>query len=390
MSGPVADLPFPAKAYAIQPSVWSLGAIIGSAIGGYLTQPAQFYPSLFSADGLFGRYPYLLPNLIAMAVITIAIIQGLVFLEETNPCKDANDCAIDDAVDEATPLIHHQKRFAANITKAIQKKASFIEEGLPVPVDTTFDLRRASFGPVRSTNAPTHFRPDEVCSPHSIVNKSIVTVTLALVLQAYHSMAYFSIFPIWVQDVPTAVSGRLDFAGGLGYTVHDVGTYMTVNGIIALSIQGVVFPLFVRKFGVWKSFVLTAVLYPVCYLGMPFISALPEALISPGIYVSLLLQNFFGIILVPCALIMLKNAVLSPSVLGKVNGLAMSGCCLARTISPPLVGIIYGVGSAAAWFSCAGVAALGTFQLFSVPRQCAESARTERRSDEEESHAAST
>jgi hypothetical protein len=48
----------------------------------------------------------------------------------------------------------------------------------------------------------------------------------------------------------------------------------------------------------------------------------------------------------------------------------MSACCLARTLSSPLVGWIYAAGgSAAAWFSLAGVAFLGIVQLFWVPNE---------------------
>ncbi|XP_019186375.1 PREDICTED: protein ZINC INDUCED FACILITATOR 1-like isoform X1 [Ipomoea nil] len=51
---------------------WGIGLIIGPAIGGFLAQPAEKYPSLFSADSLFGRFPYLLPclciSLFALAV----------------------------------------------------------------------------------------------------------------------------------------------------------------------------------------------------------------------------------------------------------------------------------------------------------------------------------
>ena len=50
------------KAYAVQPFIWTLGGIIGSAMGGFLAQPAYWYPRFFSEDGLFGRYPFLLPD----------------------------------------------------------------------------------------------------------------------------------------------------------------------------------------------------------------------------------------------------------------------------------------------------------------------------------------
>ncbi|KAI0594395.1 MFS general substrate transporter [Biscogniauxia sp. FL1348] len=414
------------KAYATQPFVWTLGGIIGSAMGGFLAQPARFYPDIFPEDGLFGRYPYLLPNLVSVVAIVLAIIQGALFLEETNPAmqrrrassSSSNSKSIpavrydtvavedddDDIVDETTPLHRGGARTAAAAAMARDRPA-FAEESLPLPVEQTFDLRRSSFGTVHSirvtageevvggakgaqvvtTQQQGHEiqngaveeqeqeeEEEEAEYTGRTFNFTIVMLTIALVLFSYHQMAFCTLLPTHLLDRPavTEPRGGLDLWGGLGYTVHDVGVYLAVNGFLGLFIQGVIFPVFVERVGVWKSFVSMVVLYPTCYVVMPFLTAMPEGLRPSGIYFAMALQSFFGIVVSPCALILLKDATPSSRVLGKVNGLAMSACCLARTISPPLVGIIYSTaGSAAAWFSCAGVAVLGTVQLFWVPRK---------------------
>ncbi|KAI0161001.1 MFS general substrate transporter [Hypoxylon sp. FL1284] len=365
------------KAYATQPFVWTLGGIIGSAMGGFLAQPARFYPSLFPADGLFGRYPYLLPNLVSVAVIVLAILQGIFFLEETNPRgkKSAHEFVFeeeDESVDERTPLHRHNDRrsSARSHSRATTERTMFAEESLPLPVEQNFDLRRSSFGTVHSIKLPISATKNTETYKGPAFNFTIIMVTIAFVLVSYHQMAFSSLLPTHLLDKPAAAPGQIDLIGGLGYTVHDVGVYLAVNGVLGLFIQAIIFPIFVDKVGVWKSFVLNIVLYPLAYVVMPFLSALPPALVSPGIYLSLIMQSFFGIVVIPCALILLKDATPSPLVLGKVNGLAMSACCLARTISPPLVGIIYSAGgSAAAWLSCAGVAVIGVMQLFWVPRK---------------------
>lgn len=182
-------------------------------------------------------------------------------------------------------------------------------------------------------------------------------------------MAFISVMPVYILDKPQTAFGQVDLRGGLGFSLHDVGTYLAVNGFIALAVQALVFPPFVENVGVWKSFVIMVAVYPTCYLIVPFITALPATLVSAGVYFSFVLQAFYGIIVFPCALILLKNATPSPLVLGRVNGLCMSACCLARTVASPLVGLVYAVGgSAAAWFSLAFVAIVGAVQLFWVPR----------------------
>lgn len=366
-------------------------------MGGFLAQPAKYYPHMFSHDGLFGRYPYLLPNLVAAVGILAAIVQGIIFLEETNPrSKGEKDAELDvEEVNERTPL--HRARERTSLSHAsrtrtisrggrnrsvsvvdglrrIRKKPSFMEEGMPMPIPQPFDLRRSSFGTMHSIKIPHHevvmnAEPPAVKPPkRKTFNFTVVMITLAMTLIAYHQMAYITNLPVYLLDEPRFEG--IDFIGGLGLDLHEVGTFLAVNGFIALFIQGVVFPFFVQHVGVWWSFVSMISLYPTTYLVVPFISALPPALQAPGVYLSLILQGFFGIIVFPCALIMLKNATPSPLVLGRVNGAAMSACCLARTLSSPLVGWAYAEGgSAAAWFSLAFVSVLGILQLLWVPKE---------------------
>lgn len=414
------------KAYAVQPFVWFLGSIIGSAMGGFLAQPARFYPHIFPQDGLFGRYPYLLPNLVAVAVIVIAIIQGIILLEETNPLfimkenqesQQPQPGQSNEDDDENTPLMRTVSHPVSIVESIRHREHLFEEDGLPTATNQRFDLRHNSFGTINSIKVGPHHHEGErstsrvrpqlsarqlsrieepasasasaSASSSSIkkrtFNFTVVMLIISLVLAGFHQMAFGAILPIYLLDEPfnansgtvSASTHHLDLIGGMGFTLHDVGTYLAVNGFIALAIQGLIFPTFVEKMGVWLSFVVPLVLYPICYFIMPFLSLLrdddPAAEadwgLTLGIYASLFLQNFFGIISVPCALILLKNATPSPLVLGRVNGLAMSAVCLSRTLSSPLVGVVYDFGgSAAAWGTCAAVAVLGAVQLWWVPR----------------------
>src|SRR5271170_7935601 len=127
---------YAARAYAMPPFMWSLGTIIGAAMGGYLAQPARYYPSLFSPDGLFGKYPYLLPNLVAVAFILVAIIQGYFFLEETNPgfpSRSLQDQNADSGpANEYTPLQPNPRRNSVTeILSTGARRPSFISGSMP-------------------------------------------------------------------------------------------------------------------------------------------------------------------------------------------------------------------------------------------------------------------
>jgi MFS family permease len=97
------------RAYAVLPFVWSIGTIIGPTIGGYFAEPAQTFPSVFSATGVFGKFPYLLPNLICSSLLLISIVMAYFLLEETHPDRQPRGCfqGYDAAVAE-TPLLPTQ------------------------------------------------------------------------------------------------------------------------------------------------------------------------------------------------------------------------------------------------------------------------------------------
>ncbi|CAN0138103.1 unnamed protein product, partial [Laminaria digitata] len=60
---------------------WSIGAILGPGVGGMLAQPASYYPGTFSQDGVFGRNPYLLSNLVGAGLSLVSLPIVLVFIK---------------------------------------------------------------------------------------------------------------------------------------------------------------------------------------------------------------------------------------------------------------------------------------------------------------------
>ncbi|KAL8162043.1 hypothetical protein V2J09_013532 [Rumex salicifolius] len=61
---------------------WSIGLIIGPALGGWLAKPAEKYPNIFSKESLFGRFPYFLPCLI-ISIFAVGVTISTFWLEES-------------------------------------------------------------------------------------------------------------------------------------------------------------------------------------------------------------------------------------------------------------------------------------------------------------------
>ena len=57
---------------------------MGPALGGALAQPVRHYPSWFSKGTIFDTYPFLLSNLVCVAIIGGGLAIGTLFLQETH------------------------------------------------------------------------------------------------------------------------------------------------------------------------------------------------------------------------------------------------------------------------------------------------------------------
>lgn len=359
-----------ARAYAVMPFVWSIGTIIGPAIGGTFAQPAKSLPNLFSPNGVFAHFPYLLPNIICAALLIVSIIFGYFFLIETHP--DMQSWSTPEELDHTsaeTPLL---------ATAGATANSAGV------------DLRADSYGTFNEVeideekqwlvNADGSSRPPSIRKePPKYMTSRIIQIVIALGIFTYHSMTYDHLMPIFFQDKrgvdnpSTSASSPFDIPGGLGLSTSAVGIIMSFNGLIALFIQAIVFPVFATWLGIWKVFILVTILHPIEYVMVPYLALLPDNLVYPGIWICLTVRNFTSILAYPVILILLKEASPSPSVLGKINGLAASAGAACRTVAPPVAGYLYGLGASIgftglAWFASAVVAVVGAIQLFWVER----------------------
>ncbi|KAI9887948.1 MAG: hypothetical protein M1823_000205 [Watsoniomyces obsoletus] len=357
------------RAYAVMPFVWSIGTIVGPALGGTLANPAANFPAWFSQSGLFAKFPYLLPNLICAALLFGSVIMGYWMLEETHP--------------DHRPGHHGSHQVDVDATTALMATTGATN-------NAPADLRAESYGTFNAvdiTGTETWRVNSDGSSPDPKLEtqktkrtytRRVVMLVVALGIFTYHSMTYDHLLPIFLEDDRVAsasatIQSHMAFPGGLGLSMRTVGAIMTFNGLIAMVVQGVIFPIAAECLGVWKVFVLTALLHPLAYLVVPFLVWLPEEWLFPGIYACLTLRNLFSILAYPVILILLKEASPSHAVLGKINGLAASAGGVCRTLAPPIAGFLYGVGArqgctGLAWWGSAIVAVVGSVQCFFVER----------------------
>ena len=343
------------------PFVWSVGTIIGPCIGGTFADPYISWPSIFPKGGLFERFPYLLPNLLCALLLGLSIVLGFFFLEETHPdMRPRVLLPADTYMSEETPLLE--------TSDAMKRPA--------------VDLRSETYGTINVSDESEEALAQDKEKPVSIWSKRVIHLIIALSIFTYHSMTYDHWMPICCEDerVPSfAHTSQLGMVlpfyspGGLGLSVRSVGMIMAVNGVIALFVQAVIFPVAAERVGVFKLFLVVTVLHPIAYVLVPMLLLVPENLIYPAIYFCLAVRNVLSITLYPLLLILIKEATPAPSALGTINGLAASAGAACRMVAPPVAGFLYTFGSkidcnTLAWYGSALTAVVGAMQCFYVPR----------------------
>jgi len=371
------------------PFVWSIGTIIGPGMcqsrpylilvitGRTLNRLSYWrsarktfrsFPSVFPPSGLFGRFPYLLPNLVCSVMLVLSIIGSWLFLQETHPdMQPGNTHRFFEHTSAEQPLLATSGATAnAGVDLRADSYGTFNQVRLHE--DEDWEVRADG-------TSPAWKKP---LKPKAFTWRVIMLV-VALFLFTHHSMAYDYLLPIFLQDKNTRgiSAGRhspLDIAGGVGLSTRTVGVIMSTDGIIALVIQSLIFPALAQWLGVWRLFVLVTVLHPIAYFMVPFLVFLPQQLTFFGIYACLVVRNILSIIDYPVLLILIKQASPSESVMGKINGLAASAGAAARTVAPPLAGYIYSWGAdigctAVAWWGSSFVALLGAVQLWFIQRK---------------------
>ncbi|KAL5546913.1 hypothetical protein UlMin_006600 [Ulmus minor] len=273
---------YQALALSIMSTSWGIGLVIGPAIGGYLAQPAEKFPHIFSQESLFGRFPYLLPCLL-ISFIALAVTILCCWLPETLHFHNKNDEESDDF---------------SNFSDLKQK-----------------------------------LQESEETSQQSLLrNWPLMSSIIVYCVFQLHDMAYSEIFPLW------AVSPRK--FGGLSFSTSDVGEVLAISGFSLLIFQLLVYPRLERIFGPVNVSRMGAVVTIALLTSFPFIALLSGFTLKLLINCASLVKNVLSVS-ITTGLFILQNRAVSQKQRGAANGISMSAMSLFKAAGPAGGGAIF-------------------------------------------------
>ncbi|KAF3170092.1 hypothetical protein EYR41_001880 [Orbilia oligospora] len=335
------------QAFSLLPLTWSIGSIAGPIIGGFLSEPAKNYPSIFPQGSFFDRHPFALPNIFTAAILFMALVFGTLFLEET--------------------LVGHRHRYdpGREVGKKIEAFLSSIFTWFvstepackhsPIPEDEETAPLASQSNNYSSTTKSSSPAAHHTHHPHAplpwsqvLTRQSIYNIVLYFLI-AIHVVSYDSILPVFFSTKPPNAKDpiRLPFhiPGGFGLSTAQIGLIYSVNAIITMLLQFLLYPPIARHYGSVKLLAVSAAVYPFIYFVTPY--TLPIAS-QKWLYASwsviILLKSITGVFAFTSSTILITNTASSIRVLGTLNGFATSTAAMGRAVGPSSFGWMFSLG----------------------------------------------
>ncbi|CAH8267328.1 unnamed protein product [Arabidopsis lyrata] len=262
-----------------------IGLILGPAIGGYLAQPAEKYPNIFSQSSVFGRFPYFLPSLV-ISVYATGVLIACWWLPET---------------------LHTRCRIA---------------QGRLNPTELNDDESRG--GGLDDQKI--------ISKPSLLRNRPLMAIIIVYCVFSLQEIAYSEIFSLW------AVSDRR--YGGLSFSSQDVGEVLAISGLGLLVFQLLVYPPLEKSVGLLAIIRLSAVLLIPLLSCYPYIALLSGVTLHLVINFASILKNALSISLVTGLFIMLNKAV-PQNQRGAANGISMTAMSVFKSFGPAGGGVLF-------------------------------------------------
>ncbi|KAI9883438.1 MAG: hypothetical protein M1823_004792 [Watsoniomyces obsoletus] len=351
------------RAFSIMPLIWIVGSIFGPTVGGALAEPAVAHPGLFPADGFFGKFPFVLPNLVVSGFLLVGFIMGYLYLQETlETRKDRPDYGL-----------------------VLGQKLKDLLRGRKQPDDTFNERTRLlgdsedpiSQGSIPQASTKTTSKPAASPATYSQVLTRQTTINLIVyTLLALHSVAFDQLIPIFLHyprhslDNNPNVHLPFKFASGFGLGSRQIGFLFTVYGICGILTQFFAFPLLAQRFGILNCLKVSASVCPAVYILAPFTVLVRDTWAEEvSIFLLMFIKSVAAMFAFPCSIILLTNSASSLLVLGTLNGIATSVSSLGRAAGPALGGWTFSIGVRAGyvilpWWTIALLAVIGAVPVW--------------------------
>ncbi|EEH48654.1 uncharacterized protein PADG_04733 [Paracoccidioides brasiliensis Pb18] len=370
--GEITDRSNQSRAFTYLPVIYGIGGIIGPIVGGLLVS---------NASQVNDDYPYLTPNLVSAAVLTLEFVLTFIYLDESLE----NASTFPEIGKRVRDLFSWLWQFTSSSRPTyLRSQGSSYRHHSDSAIRQTYhtesgDETDADADSV-SENSPL-FHPRDYSNGldrDGVFNRDTILLLLTYLIFALSNVAFNSLYPIFAEAPPPT---------GRGLQPHDIGLSLAFAGVVTIIFQIFIFGRLRDKMGNKWSYRASLLGFVISFLLLPFVgykdTAAPNGEISKS-YVFLAIE-VCAVLLVKTvatvggltsALLLITNSAPNNQVLGSLNGLAQTLSAAGRTVGPFLSGSLFTLatrikpkGEAMAFGIFGGVAFIGFLLSFGI-RSC--------------------
>ncbi|GAA5829858.1 hypothetical protein JCM11251_007909 [Rhodosporidiobolus azoricus] len=335
--GEITDESNQGRAFSFLPLAWSLGSVIGPLLGGYLSHPADSFPSLFGHSIFFRTYPYALPCLVGALFPLAGAVIGFFFLDETL-APTASSIALEEEERDARRATRRHERFVKTTSTTLpspaeqarhlaEREAREPDSGYSTPARSA-SVMRGELGVEEGVEgeAAGKERKDRF---RDLFTRRVCAALVAYALLALETVALDALLILFCYS-PLSI-------GGLGFPPSSIGTALSLSGLLAVSFQLVLFPPLQKRAGTVPLYRLLMSLWPVVFALFPVMGWAARERGERAVWV--VLSLFLGLKSIAnmsyaTNMLTLTDAAPSKRLLGSVNGVAQMCSSLMRSIGP--------------------------------------------------------
>ncbi|CAK9439687.1 uncharacterized protein LODBEIA_P37870 [Lodderomyces beijingensis] len=335
--------------------IWSLGKAIGYYLSGILTDVDHFRdydndkeqqqqiekPGRREAQqmGIFARFPFAFSNIVVASMIFSFVILGWLFLEETHDVvkyKRDRGLEVGDKVRSLLGFEVPERPWQQVKDEAADHLISSTSSDKDDEEEEEYEMQSFS-----SDYTPTIVEEPVLTSP-------IIYRIACNFLLSFSNVIYAEFLPVFLAKTIDAKSLKFPFLikGGFGFTTSEIGTLLSVTGVIAVVLVSLGFPVINKYLTVLTAFRMGLLFMPIAYFCLPLIIfTIPQySHLSPKLTNSLLFTEATAIGFIQSLLFsqvtLLVHRVSPKKHRGLVNGYTISITALARFISPLIWGYV--------------------------------------------------
>lgn len=345
----VSDKTNQARVFSLFSGCFSIGAIIGPLIGGFLADPIGQFPNLKNhlPSGIvyfLEKFPFFPPNFVLVCLNVLSLILGFFYLKESNKriLRERENSQQKEKLIEENHVVDielNEQKTEEQVNSTENDYAKNTEESLANETenDRAVLSKLLEEEPVFKHESITwkefilqKLKPENEI--YTSISPLIVTFIYAT-LGATGTM-FSEIMPLFLVLKPED--------GGLNFTQTNIGILNAVTAVVILLWIFWGNPLVIKKLGCLRTFKIGALLIIPCLIVIPFVNKLYS--ITPLMWVCLIsvyvLRQALYQLQASSTTIMTNNSV-TPANMGKLNGISQSAVALTRCIGPSLAGFLF-------------------------------------------------